>query len=211
MIGALRGALSELEPGEQSAECVVDVNGVGYRVTIGSRLAAVLGPLGSDVSLAVHTHVREGAITLFGFADAGERRAFETLIATHGVGPALAVAILSVHRPAELATAVADADVDALCRVPGVGKKTAQRLLVELSARLEQLAGNVLTVTGSEVGRREVGGRGEAAEVLAALGYGRDEVREAFVQLESAGEAPAEGAPVEELVRAALRALAPRR
>ena len=209
MIGSLRGRLSELEPGEQTAECVIDVSGVGYRVTVGSRLAASIGALGSEVALAVHTHVREGAITLYGFSDAAERRTFEMLIGTHGVGPALAVAILSVHRPDELAAVVAEEDVDGLCRVPGVGKKTAQRLLVELGPRLEQLG--PLSASGPVRGRElaSAGPRGEVAEVLTTLGYARDEVREAFAALEAAGECPEDS--VEELLRAALRELAPRR
>ncbi len=205
MIGSLRGRLVELEAGEQTAECVVDVQGVGYRVTIGSQLAGELGPVGSEVHLAVHTHVREGAITLYGFSHPAERRAFETLIAAHGVGPALAVAILSVHRPAQLAAVVAAEDLDALCRVPGVGRKTAQRLLVELSARLDQLGGAPAAPAG-RLAAALSGTRGEVAEVLAALGYGRDEVREVLAQLEAEADAG-----VEELVREALRALAPRR
>lgn len=206
MIGSLRGILTELEPGsEHSAECVVEVGGVGYRVTVGSRLAGELGPLGRDVSLAVHTHVREGAITLYGFADPPERRCFELLIGAHGVGPALAIAILSVHRPDALAAVVADGDLDALCLVPGVGKKTAQRLLVELGPRFAALAVPSAARSGGAAPAL-VGARGEVGEALAALGYGRDEVRSVLEGFEEEFEGG-----IEAMLRAALRELAPRR
>lgn len=205
MIGSLRGRLAELEPaGEQAVDCIVEVNGVGYRVTVGSRLAGSLGPIGTDVALAVHTHVREGAITLYGFANALERRTFEALLGAHGVGPALALAILSVHRPDVLAGLVASGDLDALCLVPGVGRKTAQRLVVDLGQRLEDL---VPVVAGASGGLTGLGGaRAEVAEALAALGYARDEVRGA---LERVSDELADD--MEALLREALRDLAPRR
>ncbi|MDA8037658.1 MAG: Holliday junction branch migration protein RuvA [Actinomycetota bacterium] len=141
MIGSLRGTLSEVALGDTSAELVVDVRGVGYVVEVAPRLAAELGLPGSPVTLAVHTHVREGAITLFGFASPGERRAFELLIGAHGVGPALALSILSTFTPDALARALAAEDVDALVLAPGVGRKTAARLVVELAPRAAELAG----------------------------------------------------------------------
>lgn len=206
MIGSLRGILSELEPGnEHSAECVVEVGGVGYRVIVGSRLAAEIGPVGREVSLAVHTHVREGAITLYGFADPPERRCFELLIGAHGVGPALAIAMLSVHRPEALAARIADGDLDALCLVPGVGKKTAQRLLVELGPRFTALAVSP-ALQGNLGARALVGARGEVGEALAALGYGRDEVRNVLEGFDEEFEGG-----IEAMLRAALRELAPRR
>ncbi|MCU1489505.1 MAG: Holliday junction helicase subunit RuvA [Acidimicrobiaceae bacterium] len=205
MIGSLRGCLAELEPGEQSAECVVEVQGVGYRVTLTSTLATSIGPIGSEVALSVHTYVREGAITLYGFADSGERRCFELLIATHGIGPGLAVAVLGVHTPDALVAAVAEADLDALCRVPGVGKKTAQRLLVELAQRLDTL----VPVPAPRVGPSgEAGARSEVAEALAILGYGQDEVRSALERLSEWDE---DAPGVEAMLREALRELAPRR
>ena len=205
MIGSLRGILSELEPGgEHSTECVVEVGGVGYRVTVGNRLASEVGPVGREIALAVHTHVREGAITLFGFADPTERRCFELLIGAHGVGPALAIAILSVHRPDALASVVADGDLDALCLVPGVGKKTAQRLLVELGARFATLAAPPALRPGAAPAL--AGARGEVGEALAALGYGRDEVRSVLERFDEEFEGG-----VEAMLREALRELASRR
>ncbi len=134
MIGSLRGVLVDRpSPGE----VIVEVGGVGYRASVPTSVSAGLGRQGSEVFLHVHTHVREDAIVLFGFAHADERRCFEALLGAHGVGPSLALAILSSLSPAALSTAVLEDDVDTLCLVPGVGKKTAARLLLELKARLD--------------------------------------------------------------------------
>ncbi len=202
MIGSLSGVVTEIEVSSESlASIVVDVGGVGYEVVVSAHHAARLGPLGSPVDLAVYTHVREGAITLFGFADRSERRTFELLIGAHGIGPALALAILGVHPPDSLTQAVLTGDVDALVLVPGVGRKTAQRLIVELAGRLgalETLSVDALAPDGNRPVKSEV------REALAALGYAPDEVRRALEQL------PGEGT-VEELLRGALQQLAPRR
>ena len=133
MIGSLRGTLAARGP---SAEVLVDVGGVGYRVLVTTRSAGTLGPLGGEVFLHVHTHVREDAIVLYGFEQDDERRCFDALLGAHGVGPALALAILSALSPASLVRAVLDDDAQALCAVPGVGKKTAARLLIDLKSRL---------------------------------------------------------------------------
>lgn len=204
MIGSLRGSLAERTPsGDSAADLVVDVGGVGYRLLVGARCAAALGPVGSPVALAVHTHVREGAITLYGFAEPAERRAFELLIGAHGVGPALALAILGTYSPAELARAVAADDVDALMLVPGVGRKTAARLVVELGQRADDLAGLPTAGAPALASRPVAGGvHAEVAEALAALGYAPDEARAAIGRIASEGT-------VEDLLRAALRELAP--
>src|SRR5206468_5872753 len=118
-------------------EVLVEVAGVGYRVTVTPATVVAIGDVGDEVFFYVHHHVREDADTLFGFPTRDERGCFEALIGAHGVGPALALAILSVHPPDTLRRTLADDDVDALCLVPGVGKKTAARLLVELKSRLE--------------------------------------------------------------------------
>lgn len=199
MIGALRGRLLELEAGDQVSAAVVDVAGVGYEVLLASRLAATIGPIGGEVALSVHTHVREGAITLYGFSSPGERRAFRVLVSAHGVGPALGLAILGTHPPASLARAVATEDVEALMAVPGVGRKTAQRLVVDLAGRLEELpvAPRGAVPPGGGVGA-------EVSSALAGLGYGPDEIRHALEQLEEGPDTPT-------LLRQALRALAPHR
>ncbi|MGA2838507.1 MAG: Holliday junction branch migration protein RuvA [Acidimicrobiales bacterium] len=193
MIGSLRGTLLDRP---STGEVVVEVHGVGYRASVPTSVLAGLGAPGTEVFLYVHTHVREDAIILYGFAHADERRCFEALLGAHGVGPSLALAILSSLSPAALSTAVLEEDVDTLCLVPGVGKKTAARLLLELKARLDLPAldggGTRTTVAGSA--------RGEARAALVELGYGPDEIAGALDGLDA-------GAPVEEMVRSALREL----
>ncbi|MGB9111614.1 MAG: Holliday junction branch migration protein RuvA, partial [Acidimicrobiales bacterium] len=174
MIGALSGTLEALEDGDAQATALVDVVGVGYEVVVSSRCARIIGPIGEPVRLSVHTHVREGAITLYGFSNREERRIFELLITAHGIGPALALAILSVHPPESLAAAVVSADVDALCLVPGVGKKTAQRLLVELAGRIGDDHVPMPATNGDGSGASAAA---ELKEALGALGYAPEEIR----------------------------------
>jgi len=192
MIGSLRGTLFD-RPGP--GEVIVDVGGVGYRASVPTPVLAGLGAVGSEVVLHVHTHVREDAIVLYGFAHADERRCFEALLGAHGVGPSLALAILSALSPATLSTAVLEEDIDTLCRVPGVGKKTAARLLLELQARLD-----LPTLDGGSASAPTGSARGEARAALSELGYGPDEIAGALEAVD--GEAT-----VEELVRSALREL----
>ena len=138
MIGLLRGAVV-VRTGE--GEVIIDVAGVGYRVAVTPATAAALvvggTSSGSEATLYVHTHVREDAIVLYGFVHDDERRCFEVLLGSHGVGPALALAIMAALSPAALSTAVLEEDLDTLCTVPGVGRKTAARLLIELKSRLD--------------------------------------------------------------------------
>ena len=195
MIGSLRGTLLERS---SSGELLVEVGGIGYRVSVAPAALGTVGDLGTTVFLHIHTHVREDALVLYGFPSRDERTCFEALLTAHGVGPALALAILSVHGPAALKRAVAIDDVDALTMVPGVGKKTAARLMIELKAKLDVLE------DGADLGLApgiDSGPRGEVKVALAGLGYGPDEVRNAVREL------PEEGS-VEDLLRAALRQLA---
>ncbi len=177
VIGSLRGILLDRNA---KGEVLVEVGGVGYRVQVPTSAHSVMGELGSPVFLHVHTHVREDALVLYGFPSADERVAFEALIATHGIGPAVAMDILSVHSPAALRRAVATDDVDALTLVPGIGKKTAARLLLELTSRLDLdlPSETAFTVVGSAADAGP-SARNEVRNALAALGYGVDEVREA--------------------------------
>lgn len=203
MIGALRGLVIERRPlSEAAAELVVDVGGVGYRVTVSPHVAASAVVGDGEVTLSVHTHMREAAITLYGFASSEERDAFELLLGAHGVGPALALAVISVHPPARLSEIVAAGDADALTLVPGVGKKTATRLLVELKARFDQFDVGPSLPLGTRSPVRSVAA--DVSEALVQLGYGPEEVRAVLRLL------PSEGSP-EELLRMALRDLAPRR
>jgi Holliday junction DNA helicase RuvA len=193
MIGSVRGTVLERTPG---GEAIVEVNGVGYRVLVPLGALAVLAP-GDAAFLFTHLHVREDALVLFGFPTRDERDTFEQLIGATGVGPKLALAILSVHNPDALRRALADDDLAALTLVPGVGKRTAQRLLVELKSRLA-VPDLDLTIAGGSA-------RGELRAALAGLGYGPDEVRDVLAQIDHEPDVP-----VEDLVREALKLLAVR-
>ena len=191
MIGSLRGVvLDRLAP----AEILLEVGGVGYRVAVGPSVVATAAP-GQPLFLHVHTHVREDAIVLYGFAGTDERRCFEALLGAHGVGPALAMAILSALSPAVLRRAVATDDADALTAVPGVGRKTAARLVLELQSKLDVPYDDVVSATVA------MGSHAEVRAALAGLGYGPDEVRSAVRALPEAGS-------VEELLTLALRQMA---
>jgi holliday junction DNA helicase RuvA len=194
MIGSLRGSVLErLDDGR----VLVEVGGVGYLVTVTPRTLAELEPT-SPVFLYIHHHIREDAQTLFGFLRRDERAAFDVLIATHGIGPALAVAILGTHSPSALVDIVAGGDLGALTLVPGVGKKTAERLLVELRNRLNLPMLDPMTASG---GSTTIG---NVREALAGLGYAPEEIREAMRDLPDSTSA-------EDLLRDALRLLGVRR
>lgn len=193
MIGSLRGiVLDRLAP----AELLLEVAGVGYRVTVTPSTLAAAAP-GQPLFVHVHTHVREDALVLYGFPTADERRCFEALLGAHGVGPGLALAILSAHSPPALRQAVATDDADALMAVPGVGRKTAARLLLELQSRLD-LPLDELPAAG---GGPAADAHAEVRTALAGLGYGPEEVRHALRALPTAGS-------VEELLTSALRQMA---
>src|SRR5438270_4287020 len=146
VIGSLRGTLVDRT---RSGSVVIDVNGVGYLATVMPRTLAEAGELGDTVFLHTFLHVREDALVLYGFSTREERACFEALIGAHGVGPALALAILSVHTPAALRRALLDDDAGALTIVPGVGKKTAARLLIELKSRLDVPDLDVVPASGN--------------------------------------------------------------
>ena len=133
MIASLRGLLTEKEPGS----CVVEAGGVGYLVSISSHTAQALPDRGAEVFLRTRQVVREDALQLFGFADADELRLFDLLIGVSGVGPRLALSLLSGLRPHVLARAIREEQVGSLVAVPGIGRKTAERLIVELRDKLD--------------------------------------------------------------------------
>lgn len=198
MIGSLRGTL--LDRGVGGAEVLVEVGGVGYRVTVAPATAVAVGDVGDEVFLHVHHHIREDAQTLYGFPTREERVCFEALLSAHGVGPALALAILSVHDPAGLQHVLADDDLDALCLVPGVGRKTATRLLVELKSRLD-LGDLDLTRIEGEASAPGASSRKDVHDALEGLGYGPDEIREVLHDLPREGDSAL-------LLRLALQRLA---
>lgn len=211
MIGSLRGRVLDRESvidRTSLPEVIVEVAGIGYRVVVTAATLDRLS-LDSEVLLHIHHHIRESDQKLYGFPTKEERVAFEGLLAAHGVGPALAMAVLSTHTAADLARILADDDLAALCEVPGVGKKTAQRLLVELKSSL------VLPDLGPPVSI-DLSSNGAAAvatpaadvrEALVNLGYSGEEVKAALAALppEQAAD-PATDAG--ELLKVALRALA---
>jgi len=198
MIGSLRG---ELLDRWGDGDLLIEVGGVGYRVTVTPTTLVEVGEPGDVVFVHVHHHLRDDAQVLYGFRTRVERECFESLLAAHGVGPALALAILSVHGPDALARVVADDDIDALCLVPGVGKKTAARLLIELKSSLsvpvlEAIGGPAdLTIVGAPSARADV------REALANLGYGPDEVASVVRELPDADD-------VSVLLKEALQRLA---
>jgi len=135
MISYLRGTLLEKHPNQ----IVVDVNGVGYELTIPVSTFSSLPETGHEVRLRVHTHVREDALALFGFGTSAEKAVFEKLIGVTGIGPKLAVTVLSGLDAKELVAAIRGGQIEALVRIPGVGKKTAERMVVELRDKLDML------------------------------------------------------------------------
>jgi Holliday junction DNA helicase RuvA len=158
---------------------------------------------GGETTLFVHTHVREDAIVLYGFVHDDERRCFEVLLSSHGVGPALALAILASLSPASLSTAVLEEDVETLCTVPGVGRKTAARLLIELKSRLDLPDLSPIGRDGASGRPASAAPRSEARAALAELGYAPEEIRGVLDGLR-------DDVGVEEMLRLALRELAAR-
>lgn len=193
MIGSLRGEVLERE---LDGTALVEVAGVGYRVHVTERTLAELEP-GTGTFLYVHHHVTEAAESLFGFRAKDERITFQHLIKTNGVGPTLAMAVLATHPPAALVDIIAGNDVAALTLVSGVGKKTAERLLVELRDRLSlPMLDTPAETSGSAVS--------DVREALTGLGYGTDEIRDVLRDLPS-------DAPSATLLRDALKSLGAKR
>ncbi len=188
MIGSLRGRLLARSSG---AELLIEVHGIGYRVQTTASAAARLRRSAPEVFLHVHHSVREDAEQLYGFVAEDELRAFEALISAHRVGPALALAILDVHSPEQLRRAVAFDDVDALCLVPGVGPKTAVRMLVELKSKLDlpeagspPAADSAAAAVGAAAGAAaDQSVMADVRFALAGLGYDAAEIRLVMAEL----------------------------
>jgi len=166
MIARLRGKLLEKEP----ARVVVDVNGVGYEVFIPLTTFTSMPDAGAEVSVDIHTHVREDIIALYGFSSRQERRVFERLISISGIGPRLAITILSGGSVEGLVVAIRRGDLARLTAIPGVGKKTAERIVVELKDKLQDIAEEAPKV-GVEV---------DVVSALENLGYSRPMVEAAI-------------------------------
>lgn len=194
MIGSLRGCVLERMA---DGSVLLEVGGIGYSIQVTPRTLAELEPT-SPAFLYVHHHIREDAQTLFGFLHRDERQLFQTLIAAHGVGPTMAMSILATHSPQALVDIVASSDLAALTLVPGVGKKTAERLLVELRGKLSLSSSMEVSGSGSVTA--------EVRQALLGLGYTDSEVRDV---LREAGSQPIGDSA--ELLRWALSFLGARR
>ena len=193
MIGSLRGKLIEKRPNQ----LLVDVNGVGYQVQIPLSTFASLGALHAETSLLIHTHVREDQITLYGFVTAREKQCFELLISASGVGPSLALKILSGMSIDELVPAIRKSDLAQLVKIPGVGRKTAERIVVELRDKL-------VVIDVPEAGKPSTHSQLEddVASALMNLGYDTKSVERAVEKSRAAS-----GNDFEKLLRSSLQIL----
>jgi Holliday junction DNA helicase RuvA len=200
VIAKLKGTVAALE----ADAVVVDVGGVGFRVHVPTPVLADMGPVGSNVTLHTHLHVRENELSLYGAADAETVTLFEMLLGVSGVGPRLAMAVLSSYDTATAQQAIVSEDVALLTQVSGVGKKTAQRIVLDLKGPLEKLGIVAGAGAGTGAGAAPAGGDPETVAALTALGYSAGEARAAVAA--SASEVDAD-ADLEERVLAALRAL----
>ena len=193
MIGSLRGKLIEKRPNQ----ILVDINGVGYQVQIPLSTFASLGVLHAETSLLIHTHVREDQLTLYGFVTAREKQCFELLISASGVGPSLALKILSGMSIEELVPAIRKGDLAQLVKIPGVGRKTAERIVVELRDKL-------VVIDVPDAGKQSTRSQLEedVASALSNLGYDTKSVERAIEKSRAAS-----GADFEKLLRSALQIL----
>lgn len=195
MIGSLRGEILERDLG---GSVLIEVGGIGYMVHVSQRALAELEP-STSAFLYVHHHIREADQQLYGFLTRDERSTFQTLIGVHNVGPALGMAIIATHPPAALVDIVVGQDVAALTLVPGVGKKTAERLLVELKSKLSV---PVLEGVGADGGGSSA--LADVREALLGLGYGDGEIRDTLREIDATGDAAS-------MLRDALKSLGARR
>jgi Holliday junction DNA helicase RuvA len=192
MIAHLRGKLLEKHPNQ----AVVETTGVGYDVTISVPTFSELASVGSEVALYIHTHVREDQLALYGFAHPEEKQLFEKLITVSGIGPKLAMTILSGMAADDMANAIRGNDIARLTRIPGIGKKTAERMVLELRDKLPPAgAGKVLAIPALNAVQEDV------LSALVNLGYQRAAAEKALSSIDKNG-------PFETMFRTALAAMA---
>jgi len=192
MIALLTGTLVEKAPNR----CIIDVNGVGYGVLVSLNTFAWLPEVGGRASLCIHTHVREDMLELYGFATPEERSIFQRLIGVSGIGPKTALAILSGLSAERLVEAISAEDRATLATIPGVGRKTAERIIVELKDRLGAIA-SARPAPSAGAALFE-----DAVSALVNLGYGRPAAEAAMRKVN-----PTEGMRIEDAIRAALKEL----
>jgi Holliday junction DNA helicase RuvA len=196
MIAFLRGRLFSKSPNQVIVEC----GGVGYDVTISVATFTSLPPEGAEARLHIYTHVREDQLALFGFAEPEEKRLFERLLTISGIGPKLAITVLSGIDAARLVTAIRNSDHATLTRIPGIGKKTAERIVLELKDKLDDMA----VAPSAAVARYGPAGD-DALSALVNLGYARPVAQRA---IETAiAKQPEAAEDFEVLFRAAMAAI----
>ena len=186
MIGRLRGTLVDKSDGS----VVVEVGGVGYIVAVTPRTLMNLPPRGEQAVLHTHLHVREDQLSLFGFDTTEDKDLFALLLGVSGVGPKVGLAILATMTPDQLRMAVVSGDTAALTAVPGIGKRSAEKLMVELRPKMEA---SINTTTGS-------GPMSDVREALSGLGYGPDEIRDTLATMPH-------DLPIEDLLKRSLQQL----
>jgi holliday junction DNA helicase RuvA len=196
MIGQLRGRLTDKRPNQ----ILVDVGGVGYLVQVPLSTFAALGELHAEVTLLIHTHVREDAFSLYGFLSSREKHFFELLLSASGVGPSLALKILSGMSVEELVPAIRNSDLGRLTKIPGVGRKTAERMVVELKDKLD-----AVTVETAErpAASSPAGIEADVVSALVNLGYDARSAEDAV----SEGKREAGTKNFEQLLRTSLQVL----
>lgn len=191
MIGFVRGVVA----GRGSDHCFIDVQGVGYRLQCSSTTLAGLPRDDQTTRLWTHVHVREDALALFGFSTEVEKRMFEGLLSVSGVGPKVALQVCSALTPEAFRRALVTGDVDAISAVPGIGKKTAQRILLDLKERLNLPDLDVVGAVPDQMSK--------ARSALENLGYSPTEIRTALADAD-----PGDVETVEDVIKAALKVLA---
>ena len=203
MIGRLSGTLEDLDA---EGLCLINVAGVGYEVQVPLGVLAPGKIPESNISLYIHTHVREDAFCLYGFPSQQERQVFRTLISISGIGPKLALAILGTLTMAQMAQLIEQSDVKTLCKVPGIGKKNAERILVELRGKAAQILGGATETNARPWSAPTRANRfKEVYEALIHLGYRPGEAERAIDSLLPA----ADDLGVEQLLKHALAELRP--
>lgn len=203
MIGRLRGQLVAQGPDRVLVETAA---GVGYEVRVPPRVLTQLPPINSEFTLQIHTQVAETAITLYGFMHEADKQLFRVVQTVSGIGPKLALAVVGTSDPTELAEAIAREDIAGLTRIPGLGKKTAARLCIDLKDKLDRflvpsgLSGRAVLSHGIA----EPKATADARAALAALGYNAKEIKKAL-----ASAVPTQDDSVQTLLKRALKALSP--
>lgn len=198
MIAHIRGQILSKSPNA----VVVDCNGVGYELAISVATFTELRDIGAEARLHVHTHVREDALALYGFAELAEKRLFEKLLTISGIGPKLAITVLSGISAERLVGSIRAGDHASLTRIPGIGKKTAERMVLELKDKLDDMAGFMPEAAGAKPTLGAV-----AEDVLSALvnlGYPRPAAQKA---VETAAKDTSVAGDFEKLFRAAMNAV----